>query len=693
MNSGAFGENFPYSNFHDLNMDWIIKIAKDFLDQYTTIQQIISDGETSLTNLTESGLEQLQNKADTLEQLLQEWYDTHSNDIANQLASALQDLNSWYNEHQNYLDQTLIDNLTTFNQRAVAIASETIESIPTDYTELFNQVQDIAGGSGLDNYSIMAIKTDFIKVSCTNLLDPQMGVRIRVGKAYNPNTGVWADNASYKTSEMFPVKSSHRYYAQGEKIMWFRSDKTYIGQTSIYPTTTPVASPANSTYPNDNAAYAMLEMNVSHTSEDFFYDSNADLSIADYKLTRTLNPELMLENSMIKELYNNKLIANIGDIYKVTDIATYHNCNHTKGTKWKFNDNNIAIRPYSTSDLTDKSYIEIELGKTYTADELETIGLMFYIDGGLTTYSSAGLREIHMIVYDGSVYQAEQGIYYSSVLVNGWNFLQFHKNEFTFGTISAFNKLKVQFTPINDFPANTAYARIIIDTVIVNMKMKPIVLISHDAMWQDSLTNGVYDKYRQSGVAVTIFDRNWDSVDPTLKSLAINLTRNYASAMCLYGSYGNNNQIIQTGTDYLVMQENANENKAKLQEIIDYDCKAYSCSQGVLNPLIKAVMNSIGIKVIRYGATYQPRFIDKDINCIGYLGVYESTTLANVKEVIDNAVNYGRVASIFTHAVTTDGGTTQAKLSVWNDMIDYISSLQAQGKLTTMTFQEIADLI
>ena len=160
MNSGAFGENFPYSNFHDLNMDWIIKIAKDFLDQYTTIQQIISDGETSLTNLTESGLEQLQNKADTLEQLLQEWYDTHSNDIANQLASALQDLNSWYNEHQNYLDQTLIDNLTTFNQRAVAIASETIESIPTDYTELFNQVQDIAGGSGLDNYSIMAIKTD-----------------------------------------------------------------------------------------------------------------------------------------------------------------------------------------------------------------------------------------------------------------------------------------------------------------------------------------------------------------------------------------------------------------------------------------------------------------------------------------------------------------------------------------------------
>ena len=42
MNSGVFGEGFPYSNFHDLNMDWIIKIAKDFLDQYTNIKNTIT---------------------------------------------------------------------------------------------------------------------------------------------------------------------------------------------------------------------------------------------------------------------------------------------------------------------------------------------------------------------------------------------------------------------------------------------------------------------------------------------------------------------------------------------------------------------------------------------------------------------------------------------------------------------------
>ena len=29
MNNGAFGENFPYTNFHDLNLDWIIKEFKE----------------------------------------------------------------------------------------------------------------------------------------------------------------------------------------------------------------------------------------------------------------------------------------------------------------------------------------------------------------------------------------------------------------------------------------------------------------------------------------------------------------------------------------------------------------------------------------------------------------------------------------------------------------------------------------
>lgn len=136
MNTGAFGEGFPYTNFHDMNLDWMIKIAKDFLDQYTHIQDVISQGLTDLGDKTDTGLELLQEKYEELDTLLDTWYETHSSDIANQLASALADLNAWYTEHQNYLDSYLTSSILAFNAAAEAKATATIATIPQDYSEL-----------------------------------------------------------------------------------------------------------------------------------------------------------------------------------------------------------------------------------------------------------------------------------------------------------------------------------------------------------------------------------------------------------------------------------------------------------------------------------------------------------------------------------------------------------------------------
>ena len=129
MNNGAFGENFPYTNFHELNMDWIIKIAKDFLDQYTTIQDIIETGKTDLTEL-----------AETLEAQLNEWYDTHSEELAQQIAEGVRTL------------QTALTNaVTQFGTEAEQKALQTIATIPSDYSTLANNaLQYRADLSGAD---------------------------------------------------------------------------------------------------------------------------------------------------------------------------------------------------------------------------------------------------------------------------------------------------------------------------------------------------------------------------------------------------------------------------------------------------------------------------------------------------------------------------------------------------------------
>ena len=126
---GPFGNMMPYSNFHGMNLDWVIQIAKDFLDQYTHIQETIDEG-----------LDELDAKATALQALLQEWYDTHSEDIADQLAQALSDLNDWYTAHEGYLNDILAANVQSFQEQAIDIVNETIESIPEDYTALSNKV-------------------------------------------------------------------------------------------------------------------------------------------------------------------------------------------------------------------------------------------------------------------------------------------------------------------------------------------------------------------------------------------------------------------------------------------------------------------------------------------------------------------------------------------------------------------------
>ena len=166
---GSFGENFPYSNFHDLNMDWIIKIAKDFLDQYTHIQEIIANGEQSLQDLTASGLEQLQTKADTLETLLQQWYDTHSADIANQLTEALADLSDWYDEHVGFLNQYVQDSIASFNTQATNKAQEVIASIPSDYTNLAKHALQTLPTIRTDNNITGTIYADFDTLPCDRI--------------------------------------------------------------------------------------------------------------------------------------------------------------------------------------------------------------------------------------------------------------------------------------------------------------------------------------------------------------------------------------------------------------------------------------------------------------------------------------------------------------------------------------------
>lgn len=104
-------EQFPYTDMHQLNLDWIVKIAKDFLDQYTHIQDLITNGIGNIDQETQDKINEL-------------------NTLATQL--------------ENSLNQLLASNIQSFNIAADLKAQEAIESIPSDYTELSDRVLNLA---------------------------------------------------------------------------------------------------------------------------------------------------------------------------------------------------------------------------------------------------------------------------------------------------------------------------------------------------------------------------------------------------------------------------------------------------------------------------------------------------------------------------------------------------------------------
>ena len=107
-------ENIPYTNFHDLNLDWIIEVVKDFMQKYNSIMELIENGKRELIALTDEELEDLQNKYNALENLLNEWYASHSEDIENELQRAV----------------------ASFGYQANTKAAQALATIPDDYAEL-----------------------------------------------------------------------------------------------------------------------------------------------------------------------------------------------------------------------------------------------------------------------------------------------------------------------------------------------------------------------------------------------------------------------------------------------------------------------------------------------------------------------------------------------------------------------------
>lgn len=155
-------ENMPYTNFHELNLDWLITVYKDFMNKYNHIEDLIASGQQQITTLTDEGLASLRATAAELTELMNQWYNTHSEDIAAELARAI----------------------TSFNNQATAKAEQAMQTIPQDYSEIDLMVKSI-------------------QTAASRLLDTK---EMLFQSGYINASGEEASNVNYIRSYFVPVK-------------------------------------------------------------------------------------------------------------------------------------------------------------------------------------------------------------------------------------------------------------------------------------------------------------------------------------------------------------------------------------------------------------------------------------------------------------------------------------------------------
>lgn len=119
---------FPYTNIHDLNIDWILKIMKEFFDKYHTIDEFIEAAQNQLTSKTDELIAQLIAKSAELTTAYNENATEKTNEFSTIFLNALDELR--------LTGDAQVDAVNITSQNAQNTINSLIETLPSDFTDI-----------------------------------------------------------------------------------------------------------------------------------------------------------------------------------------------------------------------------------------------------------------------------------------------------------------------------------------------------------------------------------------------------------------------------------------------------------------------------------------------------------------------------------------------------------------------------
>lgn len=279
----------------------------------------------------------------------------------------------------------------------------------------------------------------------------------------------------------------------------------------------------------------------------------------------------------------------------------------------------------------------------------------------------------------------------------GWNFIKFRKlnkapspyNDLTYdlGQLTGINFV---IEPRDTVPVGNKCS-FIIDSIIIDLKMKPCVLLNFDFVSNETLANNGFNLLFSKNLKATMFSQNFGNFLTEHKNMYDKMVNEYDWELGCYGGANGNNSIIRSETNKV--SDKTKDLASLLDEyysVYSINPVSYACSQAVLDPKIeKAVLNN-NFKMIRAVPNFVMTYFDKNCSLISHID-YTYMTYEDIKNLIDDTIKYGDCLPLFTHSIRdddSDPALEKIPYSIMEQVCNYLKTKVDTGEIEVLTYSE-----
>ena len=346
---------------------------------------------------------------------------------------------------------------------------------------------------------------------------------------------------------------------------------------------------------------------------------------------------------------------------------------------------------YTDYSEDDQPRFTITMENVINLSDATLISFQFYIDKDVSERFSEEDGIKIMLSSDSIVANPATNYYYFDIgknsFVQGWNTIKLKISDFLpHGNPNLGNITQVNFRLYSS--EFTSGKSIWINSIIIDQRMKPIVLFAFDNFYEEAFDYQFPYLYTR-GIPATVFANDKQTLTRTYLDNVAMLHYQYGWDLGNYGCNPNKEIMIEDDNpreQYMAVRET----RQWLYDNFTEKVLAYAAPFGNMRAISVPVLKEMGFKIAKATADqYCSFFSDKDFVVPMHLLSNAAGCGADIiNSKIDEIIETGQVLCIYTDNVTRYGDDISATKVSFESVIEHIQKYVNQGSLECMTFTE-----